>query len=86
MTEETFRPEARAPRGFADKRAPQLRSERAILEAVSKVYESYGLSYGVGVILHHPQNDNHLIQRQDFVVYRMLFVLTRIPYEVLKID
>jgi histidyl-tRNA synthetase len=42
MTEETFRPEARAPRGFADKRAPQLRSERAILEAVSKVYESYG--------------------------------------------
>ncbi|WP_369058209.1 histidine--tRNA ligase [Caulobacter sp. 73W] len=42
MTEEIFRPEARAPRGFADKRAPQLRSERAILEAVSKVYESYG--------------------------------------------
>ncbi len=46
MTDETpaqtFRPEARAPRGFADKRAPVLRAERAILEAVSAVYERYG--------------------------------------------
>jgi histidyl-tRNA synthetase len=41
-TEETFRPEARAPRGFADKRARDLRAERAILEAVSAVYERYG--------------------------------------------
>ena len=40
--EETFRPEARAPRGFADKRARDLRAERAILEAVSAVYERYG--------------------------------------------
>ncbi len=39
---ETFRPEARAPRGFADKRARDLRAERRILEAVSRVYESYG--------------------------------------------
>src|ERR1041384_3953001 len=37
-----FRPEARAPRGFADKRAATLRAERAILEAVSAVYERYG--------------------------------------------
>jgi histidyl-tRNA synthetase len=39
---EAFRPEARAPRGFADKRARDLRAERAILEAVSAVYERYG--------------------------------------------
>src|SRR4051812_35552143 len=39
---EVFRPEARGPRGFADKRASTLRAERAILEAVSKVYETYG--------------------------------------------
>ncbi len=38
----SFRPEARAPRGFADKRAATLRAERAILEAVSAVYERYG--------------------------------------------
>src|SRR4051812_41799486 len=37
-----FRPEARAPRGFADKRAADLRAERRILEAVARVYESYG--------------------------------------------
>ncbi|MBO9707090.1 MAG: histidine--tRNA ligase [Caulobacter sp.] len=44
MTDDTqdFRPEARAPRGFADKRARDLRAERAILEAVSAVYERYG--------------------------------------------
>jgi histidyl-tRNA synthetase len=39
---ESFRPEARAPRGFADKRARDLRAERAILQAVSEVYERYG--------------------------------------------
>src|SRR5436190_19807339 len=39
---QSFRPEARAPRGFADKRAATLRAERAILEAVSAVYERYG--------------------------------------------
>jgi histidyl-tRNA synthetase len=48
MTDETapktedFRPEARAPRGFADKRARDLRAEKSILEAVSAVYERYG--------------------------------------------
>jgi hypothetical protein len=41
-TPTAFRPEARAPRGFADKRARDLRAERAILEAVSAVYERYG--------------------------------------------
>ena len=39
---ETFRPEARAPRGFADKRARDLRAERRILQAVSDVYERHG--------------------------------------------
>ena len=43
MTEEAaFRPEARNPRGFQDKRARDLRAERHILETVSKVYERYG--------------------------------------------
>ena len=35
-------PEARQPRGFADKRARDLLAERRILEAVSAVYQSYG--------------------------------------------
>ncbi|MGZ3280961.1 MAG: hypothetical protein ACXU8V_22845, partial [Caulobacteraceae bacterium] len=35
MSDAEFRPEARAPRGFADKRAADLRAERQILEAVS---------------------------------------------------
>src|SRR5215469_5299066 len=42
MSDAEFRPEARAPRGFADKRAADLRAERRILEAVSRVYERYG--------------------------------------------
>ena len=42
MSDADFRPEARAPRGFADKRAADLRAERAILEAVSRVYERFG--------------------------------------------
>jgi histidyl-tRNA synthetase len=37
-----FRPEARAPRGFVDRRARDLTAERRIVEAVSAVYESYG--------------------------------------------
>ena len=37
-----FRPEARNPRGLGDRRARDLRAERAILEAVSGVYERYG--------------------------------------------
>ena len=39
---ETFRPVARAPRGFMDRRASELRAERRIIEAVSAVYERYG--------------------------------------------
>src|SRR3954453_974484 len=43
MTAETpFRPEARTPRGFQDRRARDLRAERAILAAVTTVYERYG--------------------------------------------
>ena len=41
-TEAVVRPRARAPRGFLDRRSPQLAAERRILEAVSRVYESYG--------------------------------------------
>jgi len=37
-----FRPQARIPRGFQDRRARDLRAERAILTAVSAVYERYG--------------------------------------------
>ncbi|MDE2357203.1 MAG: histidine--tRNA ligase [Alphaproteobacteria bacterium] len=40
--EATPRPEARAPRGFVDRRSATLRTERRILEAVSRVYEAYG--------------------------------------------
>jgi histidyl-tRNA synthetase len=36
------RPKARAPRGFLDRRAGALGLERRILDAVSRVYESYG--------------------------------------------
>ena len=39
---DAFRPQARTPRGFADRRAPELRRQRAILEAVSRVYEQHG--------------------------------------------
>jgi histidyl-tRNA synthetase len=41
MTDD-FRPLARAPRGFNDKRAADLRAERRIIDAVSAVYERYG--------------------------------------------
>ncbi|MFP1132330.1 histidine--tRNA ligase [Asticcacaulis sp. W401b] len=37
-----FRPEARAPRGFADKRASQIAVERRLIAKVSEVYESFG--------------------------------------------
>ena len=37
---EVFRPEARAPRGFQDRRARDLRAERSLLARVSAVYES----------------------------------------------
>src|SRR5450755_3605784 len=36
------RPLARTPRGFLDRRAPMIAVERRILEAVARVYESYG--------------------------------------------
>ena len=39
---DAFRPQARAPRGFLDKRAADLRAERRIVDAVSSVYERYG--------------------------------------------
>lgn len=42
MTSEVQRPEARAPRGFADRRARDLGAERRILQAVAAVYERYG--------------------------------------------
>jgi histidyl-tRNA synthetase len=38
----TFRPQPRAPRGFVDRRARDVRAERAILTAVSEVYERFG--------------------------------------------
>jgi histidyl-tRNA synthetase len=41
-TDKTARPRARSPRGFIDRRAGALVAERRILEAVSRVYESYG--------------------------------------------
>jgi histidyl-tRNA synthetase len=37
-----FRPQARAPRGMQDRRARDLRAERAIVSAVSTVYERWG--------------------------------------------
>jgi histidyl-tRNA synthetase len=42
MSETEFRPEARSPRGFQDRRARDLRAERRILAAVSEIYERYG--------------------------------------------
>jgi histidyl-tRNA synthetase len=39
---ETGRPEARAPRGFVDRRGRDVAAERAILAAVSGVYERWG--------------------------------------------
>ncbi|MDO8799253.1 histidine--tRNA ligase [Phenylobacterium sp.] len=42
MTNDPTRPEARAPRGFNDRRARDLTAERQILAKVSEVYERYG--------------------------------------------
>ena len=41
-TDAPFRPIARAPRGFQDRRAAAIRQERRILSAVAGVYESFG--------------------------------------------
>ncbi|MGA9657631.1 MAG: histidine--tRNA ligase [Asticcacaulis sp.] len=38
----SFRPEARSPRGFADKRKDQIALERRLITTVSKVYEDFG--------------------------------------------
>jgi histidyl-tRNA synthetase len=40
--EKTFRPEARNPRGFADKRSDQIALERRLITTVSQVYEAFG--------------------------------------------
>ena len=37
-----FRPEARSPRGFADKRSAQIALERRLINTVSEVYEAFG--------------------------------------------
>ncbi len=42
MSDAPTRPEARAPRGFPDRRAAEIAAERRIVEAVSQVYERYG--------------------------------------------
>ena len=42
MSDPSFRPQARAPRGFQDRRARDLRAERTILLAVAEVYERFG--------------------------------------------
>ena len=42
MTQDPQRPEARTPRGFVDRRGRDVAAERAILAAVSGVYERWG--------------------------------------------
>jgi histidyl-tRNA synthetase len=42
MSDQPFRPEARVPRGFTDKRARELLAERRIVAATSAVYQLYG--------------------------------------------
>ncbi len=42
MSPPEFRPSARTPRGFADRRAGEVVRQRAILAAVSAVYEAHG--------------------------------------------
>ena len=42
MTDDASRPEARSPRGFNDRRGRDVAAERAILNAVSGVYERWG--------------------------------------------
>ena len=42
MTDAPARPEARAPRGFADHRARDLLAERGLIARVSEVYERWG--------------------------------------------
>src|SRR5262249_8775192 len=39
---DSFRPKARRPRGFMDRRGPRLVAERALIANISKVYEAWG--------------------------------------------
>lgn len=41
-TDKTSRPKARLPRGFRDRGATEIAAERACLETIARVYESYG--------------------------------------------
>lgn len=40
--QKTFRPKARLPRGFRDRGAATIAAERAMLDTIRRVYESYG--------------------------------------------
>jgi histidyl-tRNA synthetase len=40
--EKTSRPKARLPRGFRDRRAPEIAAERTFIDTIRRVYESYG--------------------------------------------
>jgi histidyl-tRNA synthetase len=42
MANPSTRPKARLPRGFRDRAAPEIAAERAMLDAIRGVYESYG--------------------------------------------
>jgi len=42
MDNKPTRPKARLPRGFRDRSAPEIAAERACLETIARVYESYG--------------------------------------------
>ncbi|HEX3675277.1 MAG TPA: histidine--tRNA ligase [Rhizomicrobium sp.] len=41
-TDKQIRPKARLPRGFRDRTAAEIAAERAVLDTIRKVYESYG--------------------------------------------
>ncbi len=40
--QKSFRPKARAPRGFQDRLGAEIHRERAMLQAITEVYDSYG--------------------------------------------
>src|ERR1700734_3460142 len=41
-TDKPSRPKARLPRGFRDRTAAEIAAERAMLDTIRRVYESYG--------------------------------------------
>src|ERR1700679_3459944 len=41
-TDKISRPKARLPRGFRDRAAAEIAAERAMLDTIRRVYESYG--------------------------------------------